>query len=535
MNKILEEGDNMKINIFNVDRFITLNKLREITNPIYFNKGYVPTDDGLFSYEIFGRPGSYDRKTVFAYIDLKQRFLNPIVYKTLIRLNRKFDDCIAGRKYFDIINGELVENEEGKTGIAFLYKNWEKFVWKETDSSARTERITFLRGLKKDEAFMSKQLVVPPFYRDINYSDVEKGKIAHDVINDHYAKLIRLTLSLRETDEGLTGLSFIGNMTKVNIQMQLVEIYNYLIDKIKGKNGLFRQSIMGKNIDYAGRSVISAPSFNVNSYKDMKVTFESSGVPLSQLMNIFFPFFMKWLQDWFKSEYGYKKTIDFYNFNTGEYEVLKLVNPLSDYGYDDLKRKIDMFTKAPSERFDAILVNTERGRIPVYFAGRERSNISPSKESSMINRRVFTWTDLFYIAAEDICKDKHIYVTRYPVTDYLSIYPSKITVLSTFKVAPMILGDKFYPNYPMVRPDLPKEKVSELFIDALQLSNAMLSILGGDFDGDMVTIRGVFTQEANREAEKIIKSKRNILDISGKNIRSLKMEGIQTLYNLTKP
>jgi len=524
----------LKINIFDVDKFISSNNLQEIKNPIYFHKGNVPTEDGLFSYEIFGRPGSYDRKTVFAYINLKQKFFNPLVYKTIIRLNRKFEECISGRKYFVIENGELKEDENGETGIDFLYKNWEKLVWKETNSSARTERIDFLKSLKKSEVFVSKQIVIPPFYRDINYNDLEKGKIAHDVVNDLYTKLIRLTLSLRETDESLTGMDFIGNMTKTSVQSYIIEIYNYFIDKIKGKSGIFRQAVMGKSIDYAGRSVISASHFNVNNYKDMKVSFEYSGVPLSHLINIFFPFFIKWLQDFFEREYGFKKTIDKYNPKTLKFETLKLDNPLDDYNYDTLKRKIDMFTKAPSERFEPILINTEVGRIPMYFAGRERSNVSLEQEPSLLNRRILTWTDLLYVAAVDICKDKHVYITRYPITDYLSIYPTKITPLSTFKTTPIIFDNKFYPDYPVIDPNYPKEKIPGLFIDSLQLFNAMLSIIGGDFDGDMVTIRGVFTQEANDEADKFIKSIRNILDITGKNIRTIEKEGIQSLYNLTK-
>ena len=58
--------------------------------------------------------------------------------------------------------------------------------------------------------------------------------------------------------------------------------------------------------------------------------------------------------------------------------------------------------------------------------------------------------------------------------------------------------------------------------------------VGGDFDGDQVTIRGVFTQEANLECEKLINSPKNILNIVGESVRSTTIEAIQTLYNLTK-
>ena len=62
----------------------------------------------------------------------------------------------------------------------------------------------------------------------------------------------------------------------------------------------------------------------------------------------------------------------------------------------------------------------------------------------------------------------------------------------------------------------------------------MLSAIGGDFDGDQVTLRGVFTQEANIEAKKLIHSPSNILTIRGDNNRTISNEAVQALYGLTK-
>jgi DNA-directed RNA polymerase beta' subunit len=532
----------MKVNIVNNKKLVDVNSLKEISNPVYFNKGNTPTEDGLFSYEIFGRPGSYDRKTIFAYIDLKNKFLHPLVYKNLLRLNRKFDDCMAGRGNWILDpKGEIMDAPEGTagsgTGLDFLYKNWDKMTYRMTDSTARKERVDFLKALKRDEAFMGEQIVIPPYYRDINYQDTDKGKVAHDVINDLYAKLIRMTMSLKETDTALTGLDFVGNMTKTNIQQCLIDIYNYFVQKIKGKNGIFRQAVMGKSVDYAGRSVISAPSFNMNDYRDMKVSFEYSGVPLSQVIVIFLPFVTKWLQDFFEKEFRNLKTIEHKDKKTGDTRFVQLVNPMEDFTFDEIKKKIDQFVKAPTERFEVIKVNTEEGYKSLVFRGMNRD---PNREEadqtpdSTISRRKLTWTDMFYMAAVDVVKDKHVYITRYPLEDYFGIYPSKVTVLSTFKTAPQYVNGVFYEHYPVINLETPKEKISGLFIDSLQLFNAMLPAIGGDFDGDQVTIRGVFTQEANLEAERLIRSPKNILNITGKNIRKISNEGVQTLYNLTK-
>jgi len=49
-----------------------------------------------------------------------------------------------------------------------------------------------------------------------------------------------------------------------------------------------------------------------------------------------------------------------------------------------------------------------------------------------------------------------------------------------------------------------------------------------------VSIKGLFTQEANKEAEEAMMSKAHLLTISGDNIRTSSNESIQSLYELTK-
>lgn len=153
----------MKINIFNVDKFVEVNMLREVSDPVLLERDKTPTTNGLFSYEIFGRLGSASRKTTFAYIDLKGHYLHPLVYKNLKRLDRKIEECIMGDGTFSINeNGELVRDVNGENGIDFLYKNWSKLKFKKTQSNERNERVRMIESLAKNEIFMSKQIVMPP-------------------------------------------------------------------------------------------------------------------------------------------------------------------------------------------------------------------------------------------------------------------------------------------------------------------------------------------------------------------------------------
>ena len=115
----------MKIWLLDEERFVNVNNLKEVTNPVSFEKGMIPTSDGLFSNEIFGM-NIYDRRHNWAYIDMKRHYMNPKAYLTLKTLNRAFESVIYGTKTFIIKDGVLVEDEAGDTGIEWLYKNWEK-------------------------------------------------------------------------------------------------------------------------------------------------------------------------------------------------------------------------------------------------------------------------------------------------------------------------------------------------------------------------------------------------------------------------
>ena len=79
-----------------------------------------------------------------------------------------------------------------------------------------------------------------------------------------------------------------------------------------------------------------------------------------------------------------------------------------------------------------------------------------------------------------------------------------------------------------------KNFISTYFLDTITLSNLYLSGLGGDYDGDQVTIKSVFSQEANAECERIMLSKSNLLNICGNNVRKTSNEGVQTIYMLTR-
>lgn len=52
-------------------------------------------------------------------------------------------------------------------------------------------------------------------------------------------------------------------------------------------------------------------------------------------------------------------------------------------------------------------------------------------------------------------------------------------------------------------------------------------------DGDQITLKGVWSVEANKELESQLNSKKQFIDLAGKNVRVGSAEAIQCLYSLT--
>jgi len=454
----------LKIDICNLEKFIKVNNLQEVTNPIRFDQGWYPTDDGLLSYRIFGQVGSYDRRTLFGYIDLKGHFLHPLLYQRLTKMNRNFVRVIDGSGYFSINEkGELVaDNVNGNTGINWLYDNFKKLKFKKSGSGERDRTIDLLNKLDIDEIFVKYWLVIPASYRDSNIQKLDHGKVSEDEINKMYANLISLASSNSDFD-------FMGHITESRLQKQLVEIYEYLTSYIKGKSGLLKNSLLGKTVDYSTRGVISAGRVNSNKPADQLVKFTYTGIPLSHLCNLFYPFFQYEIDNFARETFASVRELKAAN---GKYYTL--VNPMSKFTTEKIKGMLNLYIKSPDNRLDPILV-------PVKMDDGSVKDTPLNLFQDELKRQ-FTLLDLIYIVATRVCKDKHVYVTRFPIENYQSIYPSRIKIMTTYKTQQIEIANKYYDEYPVITrsEDSPVIDENINYIDTIIPHNTMLEALGAD-------------------------------------------------------
>lgn len=517
----------LHIELLDVETLVKKNDLREVTNPVFFEKSNVPTTDGLLSNEIFGIVKA-DRANTFAYINLVDYFLHPLVYKIWSRMDSKIRDIVHGTKTFRIDSkGQFVEDPNGKTGLKFLKDNIDKIKITSTDSKVRERNIKFLKE-NKDNLFIRKWIVIPAFYRDVNTSETYKGV---GEINKFYSSLLMGTRSLRETkDYGFDT----SNMINGRIQETLLNIYDYLGKEpnIYGKRGIIRRSVMSKTSDYGARLVISAPNLRVERLTDLEADLDHTVVPLHACCVAFFPFVIFNVRRFFENEFMGRTT---YETNKGEVD---LNEPLIYFSDERIKAELERYIKGFSNRFVPVevpvIIDGKEKFIKMRFKGRiYKGKFEDNTETGLLERDL-TWCDLFYRAATDVTKDKHIMITRFPIDTYYNIFPSKVRVASTKDTENIIINDQVYERYPKIRQEDIGSNTSNLFVDTLQMTNLNLESIGADYDGDQVQIRGVFTVEANEECDRYLKSKSHYITLLGNNIRVQGKETIQALYCLTK-
>lgn len=523
----------MKISMVDFDKVVELNNLKEITGQSLYQRGEIPNPDGLISNEIFGNT-VLSRKQTYGYIDLHKQYFHPHIYYVVKRLYKNIDAIINGQLYCKINeNGNLVADENGQTGIKFIYDNWNKIDWdfkKDNNDKGgnRYERLNILNNFKKDEIFISKMLVIPPFYRDV--ASNKAGEEVDD-LNKMYQKLIRYATLNNSQD--MFDFEFYNN--DYEIQTTIFSIYDYFKTKLEKKNGIIRKYLMGKNVDYCTRTVITAPRYDSNDPDDQFVSFEYSAIPISQICSLAYPFVMYYLKSFFTREVIDRKEISVYNPITDKLEDNIIIdNPEGTFTEKYIKNIIDTFCDDPESRFNKIPLTATNGKVFYLALSGSRYGGTDKSELAATVSRPMTWTDLLYLACNDAVKNKYCIITRYPVSDDYGLFTTKIRVGSTLKTTPMLIDGVLHKWYPVVELDTPTNMIGSKFVDSSQFSNSYLPAIVGDYDGDQTTIKILFTQEANADCEKALYSKSNFINSAGTCVRSVGNEVIQTFYDLTK-
>lgn len=514
-------------------KLIKINDLKEIINPIFFEKNNSPTSDGLLSNEIFGITKD-ERANTFAYINLgNEVFMHPLHYKIWSKLDSKVKEIIHGTNKFSINSkGEFELDEKGKNGIKFLKDNMNIIKIRSTESSKRDKNIQFLTECK-DSMFIKEMIVIPAYYRDVN---TDQGHVGVGDINKLYNSLIISIRSLTEAAEYGLNLS---DSVRGRIQETILSIYSWFGTEpnIPKKNGILRRSNLSKTTDYATRLVLSAPNLKVENLEDLTVDLDHTAVPLASLCSNFLPYMLFYIRRFFENEFSGSQ---FYTYidNKDQQKQIRVKNYQTEFSDERIKKELDRYMFGYSNRFIPIEIpNEEKLKIYMQFKGYNISAEEYAKAepgSVPLLHRDLTWCDIIFMAATEVSKDKMLLITRYPIDSYYNQFPTKIVVQSTKETEPMYYNNTFVKNYPRIRQEDIGSNTSNSFVDTLQLCNAYLGSIGGDYDGDQITAKALFSIDANAELEAQLNSKAHYINLGGTNIMVTHHEGSLALYSLTK-
>lgn len=273
----------MRLELLDYKNFIERNKVQQVKSIRLETKAGKPDVEGLFSEEIFGRMGSSARRSTFGYIDLVVKVVHPEAWDLIVGINPAFGKIVTGSaRYLIGSNGDLIEDTEGlsgSTGISFLVDNWDKLNLNLLGEK-HPKNVEFCKK-NASRLFIDKFLVLPAGVRDINLSKATgKTMITASEINNLYQDLINNTKMVNPD-----ALEYMSDDIKQSItfaiQKNVLEIDNWIKQRLKGKTGLIRGGLLSKTVDYSGRFAIVG---------DPNLDFGTIGLPWQVVLKLYEPF-----------------------------------------------------------------------------------------------------------------------------------------------------------------------------------------------------------------------------------------------------
>ncbi len=225
--------------------------------------------------------------------------LDEIQYHTFsLKYGTLFEAGIGAEAIYNIF-----KNLDLKKLVAKLEADLEKAGAAEVDKI--NKRLSLIRsmitsGIRPEWMFLSRIPVIPPGLRPM--VPLDGGRYATSDVNDLYRRVINRNNRLKKlkeinapdvilrnekrilqeaVDSLIDNSIRHGNASQSAVNQSQRRALKSLSDNLKGKRGLFRANLLGKRVDYSGRSVIVVgPTLNLNE----------CGLPKFMALELFRPF-----------------------------------------------------------------------------------------------------------------------------------------------------------------------------------------------------------------------------------------------------
>ena len=476
--------------LFNVD-FLTikpeqLRDMQEVTSlAIYESNSKVYDPKGLFSETIFGQRDTALRFIKPGYIDLKMNILHPFAYKILIGLDPIFDKVASGKVKASFNNElkTLVEDSKGETGFDFFMRTLPKIEFDTRNTKSRSVSIEVVKKALRPENLIRYFYVLPAGMRDIE--EDSKGRPTQDEINDIYSKMIMAVNGIRNNTIREDKLAQFDPY-RYRVQLIAMDIFFYIKNLIDGKRGFMQSKWASRGIMDGTRNVLTALPNVVSDLKDPnKISFNDTTVGLYQFVKSILPLAIFNVNKYFifgvaTPASNNVTVIDSKTMKT----TFKSVSSKDKEAWTTAQGLNNIFNKLKQDVIkndyakvgnDYIALVEDKGK-EIYVI-KDTNNIPPGVNVSKL--RPITYGELIYISVAKVSKEAKSTVTRYPVINLGSIYPSGVYLKST------VIGRRvkvYIDNEVMDLPEYPVD--GEKFMGSISASTSHLGKLGADYDGD---------------------------------------------------
>lgn len=532
---------------FNIDLLSSVNFTRSLPEirslDIYERQDHLNFHpEGLYSTDIFGRMGDVRRDNQFAFIDMKVAVLHPVIFKTLTTMRALYKNILSGKTYAiwneKINDFEASNAQDGKTGYAFFMSHFKALSLKRNRSKKRDLKIDLIEKYK-DTATVKHLIVIPAGLRDLENTD--SGRVKEDEINDLYRRALSIAKTISVTQGNLEGELF--NSVRWSMQLAFNQIYETLRTMIEGKRG-FIQSKWGRRKIFNGtRNVISAMTTSAVSSGDPKMPdVHDTMVGLYQTLKGCLPLSIFCIRQgligevFSQSDAGVRlidpKTLKLVTVDVDPATVDKMSSA------EGIEQLINQFQDRHFRNRHASINDHYLGLI--YDNGVEVrifNDINQMPDDRDLSHvRPVTWAELFYLSCYERFNAVKCVVTRYPVTGIGSTYYSRVYLRTTTTgLVRLVLNDVWERDEErLLAKEMPNTDHADSYMDSAMVHGSRLIGLGGDYDGDMISVNYLYDKKSKDEVERYLNSKDAYLDPRG-GLQQASTDLIDwALYNLTR-
>lgn len=210
---------------------------------------------------------------------------------------RRFDDIFNFRSGSEAIYKLLSEINVEKE-IKNLIKDFHAFKGEAKNKALKLMKLLinlYISGVKPEWMVIKNLPVIPPDLRPV--VQLDGGRFASSDVNLFYRRVLMRNIRLKKMiqvgmpdvvkkneirllQESINNL-IVGEKTGVAKAGSGIKVFKSLTDMLSGKEGIFRKNLLGKRVDYSGRSVITVGP---------QLKLDECGLPLYIAVKMFTPF-----------------------------------------------------------------------------------------------------------------------------------------------------------------------------------------------------------------------------------------------------